>query len=828
MDAKACTELEKGVLERAIVAPRWLPGSNCLFWYKRALRDGKYKYLLVNCEKGTCQPAFDHEALALALSTRVDEELDAEKLPFSWINPDADGAWVRFQYKSKTWHFSNDGLQEWAGAFDAGGYIIDKDIKRPTPRDTKGQSYVTLANQTTRNFTYYYINHEGNSDWQIGMLRARESKQFNSPCGYRLKFKDGQSDDVIVLDFTRDSGIVNFEDTADGLALRWEDDPLADVSATPTTSSAGNSKAEYVLFTRKHNIWSRKDGVETQVSFCGFEGDTFATVSGTPDGRFAVGMQRRAGSPFNLDLKESVPATQVRPKMRTGNNGPSRDGLKGNYIRAGDHMETRRPRLFDVAARREVPVDDSLFRNPFMLNGVGWSDCGTKYRFLFNERGHKHVRLLEIHLDGSVKLLVEDSSDTVVDYNQKLWYKILPATNDVLWASERDGWNHIYRFSLDDGTLKNQVTEGRWLVKGVEFVDAKAQKIWFNVFGYYAYQDPYYDHLACVNFDGSGFRVLTKEDGAHLWRFGPERRFIIDSWSRADLLPHVAIIDATTGEQTMMLQKEELTPEEEQTYDFPERFVAKGRDGKTDIYGLIIRPPNFDPSKQYPIIEHIYAHPFQFITPKRFESFKRRRDDGHVVVILDGMGTNFRSKAFLDVAYKNTRDAGFPDRIAWITAAAASRPWMDLSRVGIRGGSAGGHNAACALLHHGHFYKAGVASSANYDCRFGSAKWEEMYLSWPVDVSYEENSAGTHAGRLQGALMIATGELDDVVDPASTLQFADALIKAGKDFELVIVPGKGHHFDEEWYDGKVKRFFKRWLQDAEVSPNAGTGEADSK
>ncbi|KAJ6787459.1 hypothetical protein PWT90_08733 [Aphanocladium album] len=827
MDAKQCTELEKGVMERSIVSPRWLAGSNSIFWYKRALRSEKYQFLLVNCETGTCRPAFDHGALASALGGVAEEQLNAENLPFHWINPDAGEAWVRFQYKDKIWNFSQDsGLEEWHGEFDSGNYKTDCDIKKPTPRNSDGQSYIVIANQLTRAITYYFINYEGSSDWQLGVVRARESKQFNSPQGTRLKITDAKGSKPVVLDMTRKSGIVNVEDSPEGLALRWEDDPLADVSSEPRPEEAKpRPKPEYELFTRKHNIWSRKDGIEKQVSFSGFEGDTFRSVSATPDGRFAVGMQVQVGSPFNLELKQSVPETQLRPKMKTGTNGRASDGLNGSHIRAGDHMQTSRPRLFDVEARSEIPVDDALFRNPFCLHGRGWSSCGTKYRFLFNERGHKHVRLLEMGLDGAVKVLVEESSDTVVDYNEKLWHKILPAANAIFWASERDGWNHIYRFSLEDGSLKNQVTKGEWLVKGVEFIDAKAEKIWFKIVGYYKEQEPYYEHLASINFDGSGLRVLTEGDGTHLWRFGPDRRYLIDSWSRVDMLPQIAVIDVSTGKQAVFLQKEELDSDEAENYISPERFVAKGRDGTTDIYGIIIRPSCFDPAKTYPVIERIYAHPFQFITPKHFRDFSHLRDRAgadYVVVMLDGMGTNWRSKAFLDVAYKNMRDGGFPDRIAWMRAAAAMRPWMDISRVGIHGGSAGGYNAAAAMLHHGDFYKAAVAQSANYDNRLGSAKWEEMYMSWPVDVSYEENSNHTHADKLRGALMLGTGELDDVVDPASTLHFADALIKADKDFELVIVPGVGHGLSSDWYDKKVARFFKRHLQDRELSANAAT------
>lgn len=818
MENDKCAELEKAYCARALIAPRWLPGTNSIFWYKRLLPGDKHQFTFVDCKNGICRAAFDHSVLATKLANEVGEQLDSEKLPLTWLNIDTQSAWVRFQYAEKTWQFSTDEtLEEWLGEFDIGDVEIDHNLTKPTPANAKGKTDIILYNMTSTPLRYYWINHEGSSKQTVGSVRARESAQICSPLGYRFRFGEGSR--AVAVELKRPTGIVNIEETPQGLAMRWEDNPLASIKHKVEKSDDEKVTPEYEAFIRKHNVWSRKDGEEKQVSFNGFEDDKFKTVYAAPCGVFAMAAQIRSGSQYAMELKTSIPPDQLRPKMVKGaNNGPT-----GIHARAGDHMDTERPRLFNLAERCEVPTDDTLFRNPYYIRLVGWSDCGKKYRFLFNERGHKHVRLMEFGLDGRVKALVEDSSDTVVDYHQKLWYKILPATNDILWASERDGWNHLYRFSLEDGTLKNQITKGDWLVRSVEFVDTEAQKIWFKAFGMFKDQDPYQAHLACVDFDGSNQRSITSEDGSHLWRFGPDRRYIIDSWSRVDLLPHVGVIDAATGKQVVLLHQEELSEEHRGEYLFPEPFVAKGRDDKTDIYGVIVRPPGFDEKKKYPIIQIVYSHPFQFFTPKNFRNFSLVREStqgGYVAVIVDGMGTNWRSKAFHDVAYKNMRDAGLPDHIKWMQAAARTRPWMDISRVGIQGGSAGGQNAAAAVLHHGDFYTAAVASSANHDNRLGNAQWEEMFMSWPVDRSYEDNSNCTHAGKLRGALMLTTGEVDDVVDPASTMQFADALIRADKEFELVVVPGNGHFDNAAWLDKKVARFFKRYLQDGDVTWNA--------
>ncbi len=250
-------------------------------------------------------------------------------------------------------------------------------------------------------------------------------------------------------------------------------------------------------------------------------------------------------------------------------------------------------------------------------------------------------------------------------------------------------------------------------------------------------------------------------------------------------------------------------------WQVPERFVAKGRDGQTDIYGVIFRPTNFDPQKQYPVIEKIYAGPHGAFVPKAFESYfgaQAMAELGFMVVQIDGMGTNWRAKAFHNVCWKNLGDSGFPDRIAWLQAAAKKYPQMDLSRVGIYGGSAGGQSALRALLAHGDFYKAAVADCGCHDNRMDKIWWNEAWMGWPVGPHYEEQSNVTQAHKLQGKLLLIVGELDRNVDPASTMQVVNALIKADKDFDLLVVPGGGHGIAESSYGKRRRRdFFVRHL-----------------
>ena len=274
----------------------------------------------------------------------------------------------------------------------------------------------------------------------------------------------------------------------------------------------------------------------------------------------------------------------------------------------------------------------------------------------------------------------------------------------------------------------------------------------------------------------------------------------------------------STGEIIMQLEKADITDLLANGWNFPEVFTVKGRDGRTDIWGNIYRPVNFDSSKKYPVIESIYAGPHGSFVPKTFSGNAWGISDmaelGFILVIIDGMGTSNRSKAFHDVCWKNLKDAGFPDRILWIKAAAEKYPYMDTSRIGIFGTSAGGQNAMAALLFHPDFYDVAVASCGCHDNRMDKIWWNEQWMGYPIGPQYEESSNVVNAYRLKGKLLLFVGEMDDNVDPASTIQVANALIKADKEFELVILPGMNHTGRREIRGQETKRLLCKesaWL-----------------
>jgi dipeptidyl aminopeptidase/acylaminoacyl peptidase len=332
-------------------------------------------------------------------------------------------------------------------------------------------------------------------------------------------------------------------------------------------------------------------------------------------------------------------------------------------------------------------------------------------------------------------------------------------------------------------------------VRGIERIDDTSRQIWFRASGIYPDQDPYLIHYCRVNFDGTGFTKLTSGDGTHTVSYSPDGQYLVDVYSRVDLAPVSCLRRARDGSLVMELERSDCSALTAAGFHLPEPFKSKGRDGKTDIYGVIVRPSNFNPDRKYPVVENIYAGPQDSFVPKTFGGcggLQQISELGFIVVQIDGMGTNNRSRAFHDVCWKNLKDGGFPDRILWIKAAALSRKQMDLTRMGIYGTSAGGQNALAGLLFHGDFYHVGMADSGCHDNRMDKIWWNEQWMGWPIGPQYAESSNTVHASQLTGKLLLMVGELDNNVDPASTMQVVNALIAADKDFELLVKPGGGH------------------------------------
>ncbi|MEM9368173.1 MAG: DUF885 family protein [Planctomycetota bacterium] len=495
------------------------------------------------------------------------------------------------------------------------------------------------------------------------------------------------------------------------------------------------------------------------------------------------------------------------------------------YRLPGDPMDTYLLKFYDIATAQpvsaEVPVID--FGRPR-------SRWRSDHRFIFEkvDRGHQRFRVFAVDLsNGEVTTPIDESSETFLwtTHGPKVpLVTYLTGSNEAIYASERSGYRHLYRVDLDNESRWHPITSGDFVVRQILHVDEDKRTIDAIVGGIQPKQDPYHRHLIRVGIDTGKVTVLTEGNGDHEVAFSPDRRFVVVNHSRVDSPPIHELRNATTGEHIATLATAKRV---DAGHRLPKPFVAKGRDGETDIWGLICFPTDYDESKiqRYPVIENIYAGPHDSHVPKRYRDHpwhSELTDLGFMVVQIDGMGTANRSKAFHDVCWQNLKDAGFPDRIAWMKEAARLHPAMDLERVGIYGTSAGGQNACGALLFHGDFYQAAMASCGCHDNRMDKASWNEQWMGYPVGDHYAECSNIENAHRLKGDLLLLVGELDSNVPPESTLRLVDALIQADKRFEFLLIPGMGHSDGGTYGRALTRDFFVRKLRPPGTSQSKTT------
>lgn len=569
---------------------------------------------------------------------------------------------------------------------------------------------------------------------------------------------------------------------------------------------------KWVAFIRDNNVCvapaedSKKPVAQrrtTALTTDGTRGDFYEKrLAWSPNSRFLITLRTRSVEHRSIPLIDSRPDDQVQPKVRYI-----------TYDKPGDVLPISQPVLINVAKKQTVKLATEEFLDQYALFLTGWRADSRAFTFEFNRRGHARYAVLSADTLGRITPLADERSKTFVSYINNFRHD-LDDGKEMIWMSERDGYRHLYLMD-EQGNVKQQLTRGEWVVRKVTHVDEKEGRIYFMASGRVKGEDPYNMHLCSVSLKGRDLRDHTPENGNHVITFSPDRRFFIDVCSRPDL-PPVSYLRETAGKEPVcVLERCDVSDLLAAGWVMPEVFHAKGRDGKTEIWGTIHRPFRFDRNRRYPVVESIYAGPHDSHVNKNFSatawSMANVAELGTIVVTIDGMGTNNRSKAFHDVCWKNLRDAGFPDRIPWIKAAARKYPQIDTTRVGIYGWSAGGQNALSALLFHGDFYKAAVSFCGCHDNRMDKVWWNELWMGYPVDESYSRSSNVDNAHLLQGDLLIINGELDDNVDPASSLQVVDALVKANKMFEQIYLPGKGHGLGGYYEMHRLYDFFERKL-----------------
>jgi dipeptidyl aminopeptidase/acylaminoacyl peptidase len=570
--------------------------------------------------------------------------------------------------------------------------------------------------------------------------------------------------------------------------------PFMATDDTPRRSPDG----KWETLIQNYNVAVRRIGstAVTVLSHDGSEGNAYElrSIAWAPDSTKLAVYRVRAGYRRSVHYVESSPEDQLQPRHWTL-----------QYAKPGDQLDLEQPVIFQVDPVKRIDIDNGLFPNPYELSDLVWRKDSRAVSFEYNQRGHQLYRIVEVDgATGKARAVLSEEPKTFFYYNLsndsrssgKRFRFDLNDGKEVVWMSERDGWNHLYLIDGASGRVINQITKGSWPVRNVQKVDEAKRQIWFSAGGRNAGEDPYYLHYYRINFDGSGLTALTTVAADHQVAYSSDMQYFVDTYSRVDLAPASELRRTSNGSLVAEIERTDMSALRKAGWNPPEVFTAKGRDGETDIWGLIFRPSNFDPSRKYAVIENIYAGPHGSHVPKTFAAFhasQAQAELGFIVVQIDGMGTSNRSKAFHDVAWQDLGDAGFPDRILWHRAAAAKYSWYDATRVGIYGGSAGGQNAMGALLFHPDFYKVAVSYAGCHDNRMDKIWWNEQWMGWPLGEQYSRSSNVDNAAKLQGKLLLVVGELDTNVDPASTMQVVAALIRANKQFDLLVVPGENHN-----------------------------------
>jgi dipeptidyl aminopeptidase/acylaminoacyl peptidase len=568
------------------------------------------------------------------------------------------------------------------------------------------------------------------------------------------------------------------------------------------TTERPSPDGRWVARVRNHNVLVRSTsdaGPGVYLSTDGSEGAPYRlrTLVWSPDSRRIAVYRVVPGYPREVHYVRSSPEGQLQPEHVTR-----------LYSKPGDLLDRGTPVIFDVPARRTVTVNDSSFAGAYAISPLEWRRDGRTVTFEYNQRGHQAYRVIEVDAaTGNTRVVIDERSPTFFEYSAKKYRRDLADGREIIWMSERDGWNHLYLYDGVTGRVKNQITRGSWVVRGVDGVDSATRQVWFHASGMERGVDPYFVQYYRIGMDGTGLTRLTTVDAMHTVTYSSDMRYYLDRWSRVDLPPVAELHRTSDGSLVMPLARADASGLLATGWKPPEPFVAKGRDGKTDIWGVIIRPSSFDPARHYPVVENIYAGPHDSFVPKTFSTqlgMQAIAELGFIVVQIDGMGTSNRSKAFHDVTFRNLGDAGLPDRILWHKAVAAQHPWYDISRVGIYGTSAGGQSSTGALLFHPEFYRVAVSSAGSHDNRMDKLWWNEQWMGWPIGPEYAAASNVDNAWRLQGKLLLLVGEMDTNVDPSTTMQVVNALIKARKTFDLLVIPGADHTSGGDYGD------LKRW------------------
>jgi dipeptidyl-peptidase 4 len=818
------------------VEAHWF-ADNRRFWYRNDLRGGAREFIVVDAERGMRQPAFDHAAVARQLGAGV----TAEELPVTGLQFSADGTMVTLRGDGTNWiwHLQESRLGE-ANASGAAPTSSESNRlpaeARPRPSTRTGaETQISFVNELREPVEVFWLDDQGGRQ-SYGTVNPGATRDQHTFSGHVWLVANQGGETLGVFAATDTAGVAVLDGTRPAVSEERRLRQPRDRRGNPNEATSPDGK--WVAFIKEQNVFLRARGGasdDVQLSTDGSSDNAYGRPSWSPDSQKVIAWRVEPGERKPVHLIRSSPP------------GGGRATLESRpYALPGDKFPRHELNLFDVASRTQTKPEVDRFEHEWSVPDLHWWPNTSRFAYSQVDRGHQRYRVIELDVtNGSVRNLIDEKSDTFIwtahtEGPARLGFRIvtwLDQTREIIHMSERDGWRHLYLIDAKTGTLKNQITEGEWVVRGIDRVDEERRQVWFKASGMNPGQDPYLIHFYRINFDGSGLVALTEGNGNHTVTYSPDEKYLVATYSRVDLPPVTELRRAADGKLVCTLETADISELTDRGWQMPEVFSAKGRDGQTDIWGVIYRPAQINRSTSYPIIEDVYAGPHDSFVPKTFSPRNRYEafnELGFVVVKIDGMGTANRSKAFHDVCFKNLKDGGFPDRIAWMKAAAKKHPYLDITRVGVYGTSAGGQNAAAAVLFHPEFYKAAAANCGCHDNRMDKASWNEQWMSYlPAEKIYEKSPDNWYAAcsnienahLLQGRLFLVVGEVDSNVPPESTLRFVDALIQARKDFELLVVPNGGHGAGGAYYQRRLQDFFTRHLMGVEP-PNRNASKIE--
>jgi len=592
------------------------------------------------------------------------------------------------------------------------------------------------------------------------------------------------------------------------------------------------------VFIRDWNLWIRDVATdkETQLTFDGVKDFGYATdnagwthsdrpiVLWSPDSKKIATYQqdqRGVGEMYLIETKVGHPVLQAWKYPLPG------DSIITMIQRVVIDVETRKVTRLQMPPdqHRSSLCDDVACDETW--GDVQWSPDASTVAFVSTARDHRREQLrVADTATGLVREVLEEKVETFYESgNGRINWRYLPRSNEVIWFSERDNWGHLYLHDLRTGREKHQITTGEGNVTQLLHVDEANRTLYFVGVGRESGRDPYFRHFYRIGMDGRNLKLLTPEDADHDVSLAPSGKHFVDVYSKPDV-PPVAMLRDADGRDVATIERADISRLTATGWRPPQPITVRARDGATDLYGLLYTPYDLDPGRKYPIVNHIYPGPQTGSVAGR--SFSPARGDaqalaelGFVVVEVDGMGTPWRSKKFHEAYYGNLGDNTLPDQVAAMKDLARRYPWIDIDRAGIYGHSGGGYATADAMFRYPDFFKVGISEAGNHDNRNYEDDWAEKWqglLKTRADgtTNYDNQANQLVAKNLKGKLLLAHGTTDNNVPPDNTLLVVNELIKANKDFDLLMLPNRGHGFGNETY--MVRRrwdYFVRYLLGAE-------------